>query len=144
MGINENNVLIVRYSAFSATVIICSGDIAEFVQDVNEQNAVVFGTLLEGARVNAVISNVPCQLNSLSYEVTTIEEPEELPPSATSDFGRSSVITSQVFSPSGFSSFDFPIQNLPSSQEYSIPNESASSTLEFTCMLLLLPVIGFI
>lgn len=120
MGIPVDNVLVTRYTFVSATVIICSGNIPAFISAVNERDEVVEGTQLEGATITTVIWQVPCQEPDISYSEPDFNSPDSFS-QQTSDYGRDDVLTSFPFS-SEKSSFDFPIQDLPSSQQYSDAN----------------------
>ena len=116
MNISPEDVLVVRYSLRSATVIICEGNVNSFVVLVDTQDPVVDGTLLEGAQIDLVVPNVQCEIESVGYDTSFSSGSPDVPASATSDFGRSDLVTSFSFS-SGETSFDFPTQELPSSQQ---------------------------
>ena len=99
MNVPIDQVLVVRYSLYTATVVICSGDVENFVNSVNRENELFVGTLLEGATIPLnVIYNVPCAVNDLP-EPPLASDTDSIPPSQTSDYGRSEVQSNFVFSP---------------------------------------------
>lgn len=63
MEIDTDAVIVLRISLREGSVVICDGDINNFIETVNTDNDVFEGTLLEGATIptDSVIFDVPCE-----------------------------------------------------------------------------------
>lgn len=147
MGISVDAVLIAQYSVFSATALICTGDINDFIEIVEDQDEEVEGTALEGALIVSVISNIECDPGSVSYDESSVTpESPDPPESASSDFGRPSVLSTIPLS-TAVSTFDFPSQRFPSPNDGEGENDSSDSgaantlTMNIVAILLMATIV---
>ena len=134
-----SDVIVVRYTATTSTVVLCAGDVAGLVQDVENQSSNIVGTLLEGAQVMLVIYGVPCEGGPAPLPPPPVAETTAYT-SQTSDYGRTSVISSFEFDPTQ-TSFDFPVQTLPPWQRSSYvfgETQNDASCLSFSFFTLAL------
>eukprot|EP00339_Tiarina_fusa_P026664 CAMPEP_0117044834 /NCGR_PEP_ID=MMETSP0472-20121206/31049_1 /TAXON_ID=693140 ORGANISM="Tiarina fusus, Strain LIS" /NCGR_SAMPLE_ID=MMETSP0472 /ASSEMBLY_ACC=CAM_ASM_000603 /LENGTH=333 /DNA_ID=CAMNT_0004756669 /DNA_START=86 /DNA_END=1087 /DNA_ORIENTATION=+ len=125
MNIPLDAVIVVRISEFDqATVIVCSGEIDEFFNLLNEQSIIFDNTVLDNAYSQFIFWNVPCRDPLDPFELPSYSNGSPLP---------SSQVTTYEYD---FSTFRFPGQNLrspdsPSSTSRLSPGKYVSSGVNF-------------
>lgn len=102
MEIDTNAVIVLRISLREGSVVICDGDVNNFIETVNTDNSVFEGTLLEGATIptNSVIFNVPCD-DFISSVVAPLSNP--VYSQASENFLPSSFLNDPINGPSASS-----------------------------------------
>ena len=82
MGIDQDEVIVLRMTQKEGSVVICEGNVVNFVETVNNNNDVFQDTLLEGATIplQSIIFDVPCSDFISTVAAPLTEDPQYVTP----------------------------------------------------------------